>query len=100
MITLKENVVMNKNEEMVMQFREVIMSAFNGSGQHDVNINLKEIAKDGEDTQMIINMIKGLSIAFQELTGESMSHFEFIHVANKLIMQDLIDRVKEEESGD
>lgn len=87
----------NENYEMVMQFREVIMSAFNGSGQHDVDIDLKGIVKNGDDTQMIINMIKALSVSFQELTGQAMSHFEFTHVVNQLIMQDMIDRVRKEE---
>lgn len=91
---------MNKNEEMVMNFRDVIMSSFNGTGEHDVNIDLKEVSESNEDTQMIINMIKGLSIAFQELTGEQMSHFEFTKVATTLIVQDLIDRAKEDKDSE
>lgn len=92
--------MMDKDEKMVVDFYDVLMSAFDGSGQHDVDINLEEISEDGEATQMIINMIKALSVVFQELTGERMSHFEFTKVVNTLIVQDLIDIVRAESEGE
>ncbi|MVP00363.1 hypothetical protein [Paenibacillus lutrae] len=80
---------MDEQNQMTAAICHQIGQLFNGESE-DYRFDLKTM----DATQFFTAMIKANAHVFNELTGDNKTVLEFTHLANHLVVQDLLEKQK------
>ncbi len=83
---------MIKRDEIIMGIAQGIMSIFDDESSNDFHFKLDEL----DPTELFTDMVKACNFVYGQLTNNESSNFEFTHICNQLIVQDILEAKEEE----
>lgn len=76
-----------QDDKDIRAFAENIMNTFNKDNETDMYIDISE----ADGNKLITNLIKATNFVYANLTEDFKTNLDFTHLANKLIVQDMLD---------
>jgi len=76
---------LTQNEQYAFEIMELINSMFDEESE-----NFRYDASKVDGTQFFTGFVKAGALLFNQLTGADIDFVEFTHIANRLIVQDLL----------